>query len=63
MNIEKICEQIHNAWWEEKAKQGFKHPCMIPYNQLTEKQKELDRVTVYRVLDILKKEGILNGND
>jgi len=26
MNIERIAEKVHNAWWKEKIKQGFHSP-------------------------------------
>ena len=26
MNIEKIAEKVHNAWWKEKEAQGFHAP-------------------------------------
>ena len=25
-NIEFLSEQVHNAWWEEKKRQGFRSP-------------------------------------
>ena len=29
-NIEFLSEQVHNAWWEEKKKQGFHSPKECP---------------------------------
>ena len=58
--FEKICESVHNGWWEEKKTQGItNHPDMIPYSELAESVKDYDRVTVRRVLDAL---GIVYGN-
>ena len=52
--FEKICEAVHNEWWEEKKRQGIDdHPDMLPYQELPENVKEYDRVTVRRVLDAL----------
>ena len=52
--FEKICEAVHNGWWEEKKRQGVNdHPDMRPYQELPENVKEYDRVTVRRVLDAL----------
>lgn len=52
--FEKICEDVHNAWWEEKKKQGVTdHPDMIPYYDLSEEIKDYDRVTVRTVLNSL----------
>lgn len=46
IELEKVAEAVHNAWWEEKKKQGVTdHPDMLPYNQLSEEVKEYDRVT------------------
>lgn len=50
--FEKICEAVHNSWWEEKKKQGVTdHPDMIPYSELSEDVKEYDRVTTRAVLN------------
>ena len=49
--LELIAEAVHNAWWQEKIKQGVEnHPDMLPYNELTEEVKEYDRVTARAVL-------------
>ena len=48
--FEKICEAVHNEWWEEKKRQGIDdHPDMLPYQELPENVKEYDRVTVRRL--------------
>ena len=49
-----ICydEWVHNAWWEEKKKQGVTdHPDMIPYSELSEEVKEYDRVTARTTIE------------
>ena len=51
--VEALAKIVHNAWWDEKTRQGFQHPNMKPYEQLTEEEKELDRVTVKTVLEAL----------
>ena len=52
--FEQICEQVHNAWWEEKKRQGVTdHPDMLPYNDLSEEVKEYDRATVRAVLNAM----------
>lgn len=50
--IEELAEAVHNAWWEEKKRQGKSegHPDAVPYSQLPENVKEYDRVTVRTVL-------------
>ena len=51
IGIETIAEAVHNAWWEEKKKQGVSnHPDMIPYDKLADNVKEYDRVTAIEVL-------------
>lgn len=52
VNLETIAEAVHNAWWEEKKKQGVTdHPDMIPYSELSEEVKEYDRVTARTTIE------------
>lgn len=52
--LEKVAEAVHNAWHQEKIKQGVTdHPDMIPYNDLAENVKEYDRVTARAVMKAL----------
>jgi len=52
--IEYLSEKVHEAWQEEKHKQGiYNHPDDIPYSQLAENIKEYDRATVRSVLKAL----------
>lgn len=52
--LEKIAEAVHNAWWNEKIKQGVtNHPDAIPYAELAEDVKEYDRVTARAVMEAL----------
>ena len=45
-DLETVAEAVHNAWWEEKKKQGITdHTDMLPYKELSEEVKEYDRVT------------------
>ncbi len=58
--LEIIAEAVHNAWWEEKQKQGVTdHPDMLPYNELAENVKEYDRVTARAVIKTLQDYNIL----
>ena len=53
-DIEKIAEAVHNAWWDEKKRQGItNHPDMIPYAELSENVKEYDRVTAKVCIDAM----------
>lgn len=60
-NIEKVAEQVHIAWMQSKIAQGFHirksedgDELMIPYQQLSEKAKDLDRNTVKAVYNAIR---------
>ena len=78
-NFEKICEDVHKAWMQDKLNQGFHapyncsnfddkrasgskftkycskcHEDLYPYNELFERVKEYDRVTVTVVIDSIQ---------
>jgi hypothetical protein len=62
--IEVIAEAVHDAWWEEKKKQGVTdHPDMIPYRDLAENIKEYDRVTAQTVIKALNNFNVINNDD
>ena len=55
-DIETVSAKVHEAWMESKAAQGIKtrqsekgEELMVPYEQLSEEAKELDRATVRAV--------------
>jgi hypothetical protein len=55
-DIEIVANLVHEAWVKSKLAQGFTsrkseagEELMVPYNQLTEASKELDRVVVRAV--------------
>lgn len=55
-NIEVVSSKVHEAWMESKRAQGVTsrksengEELMVPYEDLTEKSKELDRGTVKAV--------------
>jgi hypothetical protein len=55
-DIEMVAEKVHEAWMESKRKQGitsrkseFGEEQMVPYSELSEQAKELDRSTVRAV--------------
>ena len=65
-DIEKVSEEVHSAWIASKKNQGIHsrksedgEELMIPYNQLSEKAKDLDRNTVKAVYAAIKKLGKL----
>ena len=63
-DIELISRSVHDAWQQERRRQGWiygsitdrdqkTHESMIPYDNLNEEEKELDRQTVRRVISML----------
>lgn len=62
--IEKLAENAHNIWAKNRIAEGWtvgserndaekKHPDLIPYNKLSESEKEYDRNTVIETLKAL----------
>ena len=53
-DLERVAEAVHDAWWDEKKKQGVtNHPDMIPYMELAEDVKEYDRVTARTTIEAM----------
>ena len=59
--IEKLAKHNHDVWANQRLAQGWKygperndqrmeHPCLVPYQQLPEVEKEIDRQTVVKTL-------------
>jgi hypothetical protein len=55
-DIETVAAKVHEAWMESKRAQGVEsrqsekgEELMVPYEQLSEEAKELDRATVRAV--------------
>lgn len=66
--LEELAKALHNAWMQEKLAQGWKygpvkdfekktHPDLIPYEDLPEDKKELDRMYIRDFLKILERAG------
>jgi hypothetical protein len=58
--VEQLAEQVHAAWMDSKRQRGVAsrqsesgEELMVPYAQLSEEAKELDRVTVRSALQAL----------
>lgn len=58
---EKLAKNIHDVWAKQRMDEGWtygyerndqktEHPCLIPYEQLPEKEKEYDRKTAMETL-------------
>ena len=66
--IEQMSKNVHEVWAETRIKQGWKygkerndklrtHPCLIPYEDLSEEEKEYDRNTSIGTLKLILKLG------
>ena len=66
--VEALAEDVHDQWACERMKAGWKygperndplklHPCLVPYNELPESEKQYDRITATSTLKLIKKFG------
>lgn len=65
---EKLAENTHDVWAEGRIRNGWKwgekrddtlklHPCLVPYSELPESEKEYDRNTALETLKLILKLG------
>lgn len=65
---EKMAENVHDVWAKTRMEQGWtygperddinkKHPCLVPYDQLSEEEKVYDRNTSIETLKFIMKAG------
>lgn len=65
---EDIAKNVHEVWSEGRMKDGWTygeerndaekhHPCLVPYEELTEAEKEYDRKTSQETLRLIMKLG------
>ena len=63
-----IAKHIHDTWSEERIREGWiygpyrddalrTHPCLVPYEELSESEKEFDRIAAEQTLKIITKLG------
>ena len=61
---EQIAENVHDIWAEGRIKDGWTygecrddakkhHPCLVPYDELSEEEKEYDRNTAMETLKMI----------
>lgn len=61
---EKIAENVHDVWAEERIRSGWtygpnrndekkENPCLVPYNELPESEKEYDRNTALETIKMI----------
>lgn len=66
--IEKMAKNVHEVWAESRLAQGWTygnkrddekktHPCLVPYEELPEEEKEYDRNTGIGTLKLIMKLG------
>ena len=66
--VEKMSENFHEVWAETRINQGWTygeqrndeqktHPCLVPYEDLPEEEKEYDRNTSIGTLKLIMKLG------
>ena len=62
--MEKISENVHENWSMGRIREGWTygplrddnnrtHPCLVPYDQLSESEKEFDRTTAAETLKLI----------
>lgn len=66
--VEQMSKNVHEVWAETRIRQGWTygeqrndelktHPCLIPYEDLPEEEKEYDRNTSIGTLKLIMKLG------
>lgn len=65
---ERIAENVHEVWSAARIAEGWsygntrndalkQHPCLVPYDELPESEKEYDRNTAMGTLKLIRKFG------
>lgn len=66
--VEIIAKNVHEVWASERIKEGWTYgpirddknkttPCLVPYDELPESEKEYDRLTAFQTLKLVVKLG------
>ena len=66
--LEAIAKNVHETWAQSRLEQGWsygpersdalkEHPCLVPYECLTETEKDYDRHTALSTLKLITKLG------
>lgn len=66
--IEKMAKNVHEVWARNRVDEGWtygperddahkKHPCLVPYEDLPENEKDYDRATSQETLKLILKLG------
>ena len=68
--VELLAKNVHEVWAKSRFEQGWvygskrsdelkTHPCLVPYEELPEFEKQYDRDTALGTLKLIKKLGFL----
>lgn len=71
---EKIARNVHEVWAKSRMSEGWtygpvrddvkkQHPCLVPYENLSEIEKEYDRNTSQETLKLIMKLGFMIKKD
>ena len=74
MLAEAIAKNVHEVWSEGRINEGWtygeerndaekKHPCLVPYEELSEEEKEYDRNTSIETIKLILKLGFKISRD
>jgi hypothetical protein len=66
--LEQLAEKVHAAWMARRISEGWKlgerrddaaktHPCLEPYDQLPDSEKEYDRATAAETIRMIQELG------
>lgn len=66
--VEQIAKNVHDVWAKSRMEQGWsygperddvlkEHPCLVPYEELSEQEKAYDRDTAMGTLKLICKLG------
>ena len=66
--VEEMAKNVHEVWAQTRIEQGWtygaerndelkQHPCLVPYEDLSEEEKEYDRNTSVETLKLILKLG------
>lgn len=66
--VEAMAKNVHEVWAQTRIEQGWSygperddekkhHPCLVPYEELPEAEKEYDRNSAVETLKLIKKIG------
>ena len=66
--VEQMAKNVHEVWAQSRMEQGWtygeqrsdklkQHPCLVPYEELPEVEKEYDRNTAISTLKFIVKKG------